>query len=57
MSNSVLTGRKTSMPLLKRIAVVYDSIIDYIHMTRIINKRTGRIFLTNRPVILKNPTE
>ena len=45
------------MPLLKRIAVVYDSIIDYIHMTRIINKRTCRIFLTNRPVILKNPTE
>ena len=37
--------------------VVYGGIIDYIHMTRIITKRPGRILFTNRPVILKNQTK
>ena len=47
----------TYMPPLKGIPVVYNSVVDYMQMTRIENKQPGRIFLTTRPVILRNPTE
>ena len=47
----------TYMRPLKGIPVVYNSVVDYMQMTRIENKQPGRISLTTRPVILRNPTE
>ena len=50
ISRSVLTGRKRFMPLLKRIVVVCDKIMDYIYKTKILTKRPGRIFWINQSV-------
>ena len=47
--------KKDIHAFMEKVTDVYDSIVGNIHVTRIINKELGRIFLSIRPGRLKYP--